>query len=170
MNTEIPIPSAEPEVLVIRHLEFGLEKFRVQDARCNLHQEEGGVWEFVFSARSKGAILRSEELNDTIDAEPHLEATFVIRDGDIGLREGRTIYQPDGYDRVREENITNFLYFSHNSIEELRVELIRVSEDSIDALLTGEAVINGSNGTRPDSKFSLRAKFKRDANLVRSFN
>jgi hypothetical protein len=170
MSTEIPTLSPEQEVLSIRHSEFGLEKFRIQDARCNLYQGDDGIWEFVFKVQSSDALLRSKELDQTSDGKPHLEATFVLPDDKIELSEGRSIYQPDGYDRIRDENITNLYYFSHNSIEELRVELITVTTDTVDARLSGEGVINGSNGTRPDSKFSLQATFTRDPTLERSFS
>lgn len=72
-----------------------------------------------------------------------------------------------GYDYERGENLSNLYYFSHNAIEDVRIKLVDVTDEWIDAELTGETLINGSVGTKPDSKISLRARFQRDKGLRR---
>jgi len=79
------------------------------------------------------------------------------------------IVQAKGYDESRGENLSVLYYFEHNSIEDLRVELVNVTETWIDATVTGSAVVNGSNGIDPDARLSVRSRFIRDSNLRRSF-
>jgi hypothetical protein len=164
---EIASPPVTAGILSIEHLDFGLEQFRVDDASCNLYQSEDGIWEFVVNVSSSAAIKRSKELEDITPAEPNFEATALLHEDHLDLVVGRVITQKEGYDYERDENLSNIYYFSHNSIEELRIEITEVTDEWIDAKLTGSAVINGSNGVDPDSKISLRAKFKRDQSLKR---
>lgn len=156
-----------PDILSIEHMEFGLEQFRISEAACNLYKTETGIWEFVVTVYSEEALIRSKELENIVDALPNFEATALLPDDGLDLIAGKTIAQKEGYDYDRDENLSNIYYFSHNSIEDLRVELLEVTDDWIDAKLMGEALINGSNGSLPDSTISLRTKFKRDKDLRR---
>ena len=110
---------------------------------------------------------RSTELEDIVNAQPNFEATALLPEAELELVAGKIIIQKEGYDYNRDENLSNIYYFSHNSIEDLRIVFIEVTDDWIDAEISGQAVINGSNGNQPDAKISLRAKFKRDKELRR---
>lgn len=160
-------PPAEGDILTIEHMKFGTEKFKVASAACNLYQDADGTWEFVVSVHCKEALLRSKELEEVVHAKPNFEATTVLSPDQLELTKGRVIAQEAGYDYKRQLNITNIYYFSHESIENLRIELLETTDEWIDAKVSGDAIINGSNGTRPDSKISVRAKFKRDNKLKR---
>jgi hypothetical protein len=157
----------QTDVLSIQHMEFGLEQFKVDDARCNLYKDEDGIWEFVVIVSTNEAAKRSAELEDVVNAQPHFEATALLREDELDLVAGKIIVQNAGYDYKRDENLSNIYYFSHESIEDLRIEFIEVADDWIDAELSGRAIINGSNGNQPDAKISLRARFKRDKDLRR---
>jgi hypothetical protein len=163
-------PQAEENVLTIEHMKFGTEKFKVETAACNLYQDKDGTWEFVVGVRCKKALLRSKELEEVTDPEPNFEATVVLPQDQLELTKGRIISQEAGYDYKRRLNITNIYYFSHESIENLRIELLEITDEWIDAKVSGDAVINGSNGTKPDSRISVRARFKRDKNLKRGIS
>lgn len=154
-------------LLSIEHMEFGLEQFKIDDARCNLYKDDDGVWEFVVSVSASKAVKRSSELEDVVNAQPNFEATAILPESELELVVGKVIAQKEGYDYKRDENLSNIYYFSHNSIEDLRIELLEVTDDWIEAELSGQAVINGSNGNEPDAKISLRTKFKRDKELRR---
>lgn len=169
-KAEVQPPSMESNLLLIEHMEFGIESFRVDSARCNLYKNENGIWEFVVDVSTNEAVKRSEKLKDVIHAKPNFEATAILPTDNLALVAGKIIVQKKGYDYSRDEHLSNIYYFNHNSIEDLRIEFIEVTDDWIDAQLTGQAIINGSNGNQPDAKISLRAKFKRDKELKRGIS
>lgn len=155
-------------VLSIEHQEFSLEEFRVEKANYNLYQSErGGVWEFVVKVSSGQSIIRTAALQEILEEpEPSFEATAIVS-GEIELVAGQIISQSAGYDYERGENLSNVYYLMHESLEELQLELIEVTDSWIEMNVSGMAIINGSNGSNPDSKISVRAIFVRDPNLKR---
>lgn len=157
----------ESNLLSIQHMDFGLEQFRIKSARCNLYKDEEGIWEFVVKVSCGEATIRSKELEAIISAKPNFEATAIIPENNISLIPGKILTQKEGYNYDRGENLSNIYYFDHNSIEELKIELTEITEEWIDAKVSGTAVINGSNGTKPDAKISLRCRFERDTELKR---
>jgi len=159
----------EANVLAIQHLRYGCELFAVKEASCNLCHGEDGVLEFVVKVATGPVIQRVKELEGVIDAEPWFEAAAVLPAQDLEIYEGRVIEQAAGYDYSRKENLSNFCYFAHESIEKLRIELHQVTEDWIDATVSGDTTVSGSNGTEPDAEISLRTRFRREKKLKRSF-
>lgn len=151
-------------------MRFGLEQFQIEEALCNLYLHDDGVWEFVINVSTGEAIKRSSELAEIIDPNPNFEATALLSKSDIELHPGKEIFQEAGYDYSRDVNLSNFYYFNHNSIEVLTIRLIEVTDDWIDAEVTGSVIINGSDGINPDSKISLRTRFKRDTDLRRGIS
>jgi hypothetical protein len=170
--TAVPSPvQVEAEatgVLSIQHLKHGLEQFKVKDARCNLYQDKDGVWEFVVNVTSGEETQRAKKLAAAKpDAAPGFEATALLPADDLELVAGRVVTQREAFDHKRSVHLSNMYYFTHNSVEELRVELIEVTDKRIDAKVTGKALVNGDNGMEPDATISVRVKFKRDMELRR---
>lgn len=158
------------DILEINHSEFGIEKFRISAPRYNLYESEDGVWEFIIHLTTSETIQRVQELEDVIDPSPSIEATAVLSKEEINLKEGTHIHQKQGYDYDRDENLSVLYYFSYNSIENLTIEVLKVVQDHIILNVTGETIVNGSNGNDPDAKIYMHeTKFLLDQNLKRSF-
>lgn len=157
----------KPDILFFEHKEFGGEQFQVGACNYNLYQSDDGAWEFVIEVSTTHELKRSSELEKVIHPKPHFEATAVLVSDDLELTKGRIITQVEGYDRTRQENLSNIYYFAHESVEDLRVEILEVAKDWIVAKVTGSALINGSNGTKPDAKLGVKTKFLLDSKLRR---
>jgi hypothetical protein len=162
-----PQASMKPDVLYIEHIHDGLEMFKVVTGRCNLRKAEGEVWEFTVVVQSGEAIQRSEELARVQNTKPHFEATAILQPHDLALKPGRVITQMDSFDRIRQVNLSNYYYWGHDSIVGLKVELIEVSDDWIDALITGTVVVHGFSIDNPEARLSVRTKLRRDNELRR---
>jgi len=155
-------------IFIIVHSEFGTEEFEIKNARYNLHNPEGDIWEFTLSFDTGTAIKRADKLLEIIDARPNFEATAIIAPNDLDLHKGRVIYQKEGYDEDRQEILSNIYYFEHESVDDLRVEIIETRENEILANVTGKGIINGSNGNEPDAEFVLKeVSFIHDKDLFR---
>jgi len=162
-KSKVPSPPIVDDVYSVHYLDAGLEQFKISEASCNLYQDEDGTWEFIVSVFPGEPITRSEH-----GGGPKFEASAVLPADQLALVAGKVIVQKMGYDYDRHQNLSNIYLYSHNSVEDLRIEILEVSEKWIDAKLTGEAILNGGNKGSPDGKFSLRTKFKRDKKLKRS--
>lgn len=154
--------------LTIQHEEFGEELFHIESAKYNLYEVEKDRWEFVIYIDTDSAIKRSKELEKVVHAEPTIEVTAVLNSTESKLRESMTISQKSGYDYSRDEYLSNIYYFSHETVEDFRFEILELKEDYLIAKMEGNCVINGSNGLKPDSKISTTTEFKLDKNLKRT--
>ena len=154
--------------LIILHEEFGEELFHIENAKYNLYEVEKDRWEFVIYIETDTAIKRSKELEKIVHAEPTVEVTAILNSTESKLRETMTISQKSGYDYSRDEYLSNIYYFSHETVEDFRFEILELKEDYLIAKMEGNCVINGSNGLKPDSKISTTTEFKLDKNLKRT--
>ncbi|KXX71143.1 hypothetical protein [Flammeovirga sp. SJP92] len=153
----------------IKHLEFDIEEFKIKDAKYNIYKGEDGVWEMTICFEESTPIKRDKELEKIIDPVPNFEATALLTADTLELKVGRKIYQKEGYDNEREENLSNVYYFEHSSVEELEIELLDVNETWMKANVKGKTLINGSNGNLPDADFLIQNTiFKLDKTLERS--
>lgn len=168
-HSQMKPPTFETGVLSIEHMKYGLEKFQIEDARYNIHQESDGTWELVIKVETGKAIVRSPELEAVTDTNPSLEVAVVLPAKDLVLRPGRTFLQPAGYDQQHEKNLTSFYYFNHAQVEDLRVEIHSAAESWVDLEFSGAAIANGSSGMNPDSRVGFRARCFHDKSLERSF-
>ncbi|MDR6784988.1 hypothetical protein ABIE26_003686 [Pedobacter africanus] len=156
------------DIFVILHSKFGAEEFEIKNARYNLYNPEGNIWEFTLSFDTSAAIKRADKLEKVIDVKPNFEATVIIPPNDLDLQKGRLIYQKEGYDYEREEILSNIYYFEHQSVDDLRIEIVEIKEDKILANVTGKGIVNGSNGNEPDAEFILKeVSFTHDKELFR---
>lgn len=163
--------SMENNILEINHSEFGVEKFEITEPTYNLYKSESGIWEFTLSLKTSKSINRVKELKELVDAEPYFETTAIMSESELKLVEGNTITQKQGYDYDRDENLSIFYYFDYNSIEDLEIELLEVTEDYIIVNIKGRTIINGSDGNNPDSDLFIgKTKFLLDRKLERSFS
>jgi hypothetical protein len=166
--SQVPVEAEATGLLSIQHLKHGLEQFKVKDARCNLYQHKDGVWEFVVKVVGGEATRRAKKLEEArADAMPKFEATALLPADELELVAGRVVTQREAFDHKRNVHLSNLYYFTHNSVDDLRVELIEVTDEWIDARVTGKALVNGDDGMEPDATISVRVKFKRDKELRR---
>lgn len=157
----------QTDILTIEHLQFGEEQFEIECAAYNLYEGGDGIWEFVVKVTTGDAIMRTDELKDLVDAKPWFEATSIMEADDLALSAGDVIVQEQGYDYERDQNLSNFYYFRHESVEDLSFVIHEVSDTEIDATLTGQTIINGSSGNTCDSRITLRTRFLKDDSLRR---
>jgi hypothetical protein len=152
-------------IFEIRHLEFGIEEFQITSAQYNIYQTDDNYWELTFPLK------RSEKLKEVIDAKPHFEVTAVLSSDNLKLEAGKTIYQKEGYDYERDEHLSNIYYFAHESIEDVEINIVEFESEWLIANIKGIAIINGSNGNKPDAELSVHnTKFHLDENLTRGIS
>lgn len=158
------------DVLTLQIVELGREEFRIGEATYNQVREKDGVWEFVLRVQTAGQLLRVPELEEVIHTEVFLEASVALGAAAIALRPGMILHiQPGGSDPVRGVNLAIFHYFNWESIESMSVEICEVLPEAIVARLSDRTIVNGHNGTDPDTQFTLQTKFSLDPKLQRSF-
>jgi hypothetical protein len=162
-NQELPA-NLTNDLLYILHDRHGLETFRAGDARCNLKRTDG-AWEFTLVAKGIEPVQRPEKLKELVDARPNFEVTAILPPDNLELKPGRVIIQKDSFDFTREETLTAFYYFAHETIENVRIELLAVTDEWIEAKVTAVATIYAFS---PDTKIALITRFKRDPDLGRS--
>jgi hypothetical protein len=156
------------DIFIIAHSEFGMEEFEIKNARYNICEAEENIWEFTLSFDTQAALKRADKLEAIIEAKPNFEATAILASNELDLWEGRIILQEEGYDEEREEILSNIYYFSHESVDDLRIEILAVNKDEILVNLSGKGIVNRSNGNEPDAIFTLNAvKFIQDKKLTR---
>ncbi len=163
-------PTLEPPTpiegtLTVLHVKFGIEEFDIQTARFNVYETSDGEVVFIVHVET-GACTKSSEFHETISLSPFIEAATPLAPGDFPLVPGKLIHQLEGYDRDRGVHLTNMYYGSHNNIDDLRIKIHSASQETIEASITGCAVVNGSLYTDPDAWFSVRGNFLRDRELV----
>ncbi|HQU85643.1 MAG TPA: hypothetical protein PKY59_21085 [Pyrinomonadaceae bacterium] len=163
--------ASKESVFEINHSKFGTEEFHIVSAKYNIYRVADNIWEFVVSFKTDKSLLRTKELEKLLDAKPNFEAAVLLSSGDIELKEGKSIFQKEGYDYERDENLSNIYYFEHNSVEELSIDIIELSKEWIALNINGKAIIVGSNGVNPDANLKIvNTKFYLDNNLFRSFS
>ena len=159
-------PTPCESVLAFNHVAFGREEFEVDSARFNIYDSDDGVAEFTVVV-SAGKCLKPSELQDVATGNPWFEATAIVANSDLELHPRLVIRQDEGYDYCREINLSNIFYLSHSNVEDLKIEILNVGETSIEAIITGSAVINGSLLTNPDARFSLHTELRHDEGVER---
>lgn len=160
-QSEAPSPAMESGVLVIHYPGAGEDKFSVDEARFNLSQSDEGIWEFVINVTTDKALARSKHLEMIDDPQPNFEATALLKPDNLALPAGKIITQPKGYDPKRKEILSNFYYFSHESVEDLKVSILDSEADWIEAEVEGKVRLKG------EARIELRTKFQRDPSLKR---
>jgi hypothetical protein len=153
--------------LYIEHNKYGQEIFNIDNARYSFFQRGENLWEFIVALETTTAVQRSKEL-EKLGGQPNLEVSILLRKLPL-IEKGAILEQKQGYDDALEENLTAFYYFEHESIENLKIEIFDMTKEWIDAQLTGETNVNGSDWRNPDAKVVVRTKFKIDNTLRRSF-
>lgn len=153
-------------IFTIIHEEFGDEKFEISAPRYNICKTDGGICEFTLNFNTGQALKRAPELEELIDAKPHFEATAIVS-LDFALEKGAIVAQNEGYDYDRDEHLSNIYYFEHNSVEQLCVKVEDVFETSVRLQVSGKAIVNGSNGMKPDADLLIDAVFEYDSDLER---
>jgi hypothetical protein len=157
------------DLLWIEHSAYGVETFCVGVARFNVYRRDDGRWELVLDISTSRDVSRSARLEEMCDrALPHIEASLLLH-SEPALAKSTVIVQQRGYDAESNENLTQLFYFGHESIEEMRVELVDVANGCIDADVSGLTIVNGSNKGAPDAKFCVRTRLVHDVRLRRSF-
>lgn len=157
--------------LIIKHLEFEEEKFQIINPVYNINKRTDGVFEFTIGFDTNNALKRDTELKKVVNSNPNFEATAIISADDQKLKEGQVVFQKEGYDYDIDENLSVLYYFGHESVEELRVEILDIDEKWIIVNIQGKAIVNGSNGDFPDAElFVYKTKFYRDNEFARGFS
>ena len=110
--------------LAIQHEEFGEELFHIESANYNLYKVEGNRWEFVINIETDRAIKRAKELEKVVHAEPTIEITAILNSDKPELTKSMIISQKSGYDYERDEYLSNIYYFSHETVEDFRFEIL----------------------------------------------
>ncbi len=164
----ISMKNDKQDELTIQHEEFGEELFHIENAKYNLYEVEKKRREFVIYIETDYPIKRSKELEKVVHAKPTMEVTAILNSAKPKLTETMVISQKSGYDYSRDEYLSNIYYFSHETVEDFRFEILELKEGSLIAKMNGICVINGSNGLNPDSKISTTTEFKFDKNLKRT--
>lgn len=155
-------------ILHLNHAELGKEEFSIVNPRYNLYQSEDGIREFVIAFETDRAIKRVKELEEVIDPLPNFEATVLMPSGTAKLIPGSKLLQPEGYDYQRDEHLSNFYYFSHDSVEALEVEILEAIGDNLRITVKGKTIVNGSNGNEPDTNLLIESVvFRYDKGLER---
>ncbi|WP_196888989.1 hypothetical protein [Aureivirga sp. CE67] len=140
--------------LEIIHSEFGIEEFEINKPIYNIYKSSDS-WELVLYFKCDKAIKRSKKLEEIIDVKPNFEISFTLDDENLNLEKGTTFFSLEGYDYDKDEYLTNLYYFEHNTIDNLKLEVLEKKNNSLTVNIEGEAIINGSNGNKPDSKLKV---------------
>ena len=155
-------------IFEIKHSKFGVEEFQINSARYNHYQTDVDYWELVFYLEANNPIKRSEKLIEVIDAKPNFEVTAISFIENFTLEAGKTIYQKEGCDYERDEHLSNVYYFAHESIDNVEIEIVKIEKELLVANIKGIAVINGSNGNKPDAELNVyNTTFHLDKSLTR---
>jgi len=159
------------DIFEIIHLKFGKEEFCIVSPKYNLYSPADNIWEFLVSFKTGKPLIRAKELDRLIDARPDFEAAVVLSSDNTDLKAGVKFFQKEGYDYKREENLSNIYYFEHNSVEEISIDVIEITNEWIALNITGKAIITGTNGIKPDGELKIfNTKFYLDKNMTRSFS
>jgi hypothetical protein len=157
-------PAVQPELLHIFH-EEGLELFPLSRSVYNHYSAEDGRTLFVLQVRCGKAKIGIEEFEDLFHPEPWFEVILHRPVEEASLPVGAVLTLPVGYDYEYDENITNFYYASHTSIEEIRLEVISWTDGRARMRLDG--LTGGAHGDA-DTRIALEADFTRDKSMRRS--
>ena len=156
------------DIFEIQHSNFGNEEYFISNANYNIYQTEEGIWEFVICFETSKAVKRADKLAERTTVLQNFEATAVLDPKDIKLETGKIIIQKQGYDEDREEYLSNFYYFEHNSVEELEIKIVAYHADYIIINAIGKAIVSRSNGNEPDSELVIHStRFQLDKELER---
>ncbi len=160
----------DTETVSLIHDEFGKEEFSIANASYNLTEVEQDLWEFTICFETEESIIRVPQLEEAIsDPKPHFEATALLNASSIELFDGKVIEQTESWDYDREENLSNVYYFEHANLENLKVEILKYTDEFIKVLVSGRTLINGSNGNNPDATIETTPlTLKKDKTLERS--
>ena len=158
----------DKNIFEIRYVKYGVEEFEMIEPEYNLHKTDDGSWEFIVCFEKAKVIKRVKELEEVIDAEIHFEVTAVISADDLELKVGKVITQKEGYDYKRDINLSNIYYFEHEPVENLRIELVEVSQNYIIINLIAETVISDYRSGKPDAKLYIeKGKFNLNKKRIR---
>ena len=158
--------SPAPDLLHVFHAE-GLESFPPLRSVFNYYTAEDGRRLFVIHLRCGKPLIQIEEFRTVFHPEPWLEVIFHRSGEEAELSAGEVLALPVGYDYKHNENITNFCYASHDSIEELKLMVKSWDGDRTRLQLSG---LTGAAHGSKDTKISFDIEFSRDTDLRRSFN
>lgn len=156
--------------LVIHHPKNVQEIFAITNAKYNLYQVDD-IWEFALYFKTSKAITRAPALEEVIDAKPNFEATAILPGDALNLETGKVIIQKQGYDDERDEHLSNFYYFEHESIEDLEIELLEVHKEFIKVQVKGKTYVNSYVSKTPDTElFIASGVFMLDPNFKRGIS
>ncbi len=156
-------------LLHLNHHDLGTEEFSITNPRYNLYQSDDGIREFVIAFETDRAVKRVKELEEVIDPLPNFEATVLIPAHKTEPGPGSRLEQAEGYDYERDEHLSNFYYFSHDSIEALEVEILEAIGHDLRMTVKGKTIVNGSNGNEPDADLLVESViFRHDGDLERA--
>lgn len=153
-------------MLRIRHKE-GIEEYPSVRSVYNVATRDSGESEFIIRADFGPASRSIKRFQDLFHPKPWLEIVVPSRYFSGKLESGNTILMPEGYDYVNGENITNFLYASHESVEKISIKILEFSEERSVLLISG---LTGAAHGAADTKIEVNAVFTRDNTLKRSFS
>jgi len=156
----------QENLLIILINELGEEQFEIVNAAYNIHQSEDEIWEFIIVFETGKSLKRIQELEEIIDAQANFEASIVLKKNQIEITKNKVFLQTSGYDEKRDENLTNFYYFAHYSIENIEVQ-----KNWIKAELKAETTVNNYVRGKPDAQLIITTtKFFLNKGLERSFS
>ena len=147
----------------------GVESYKVEMASCNSYQREGAT-EAVFVVTTSGcnaSLLDTEGLRAT----PSIEIGFRTCEPLSSIFNAGAKYSnlPE-YDEDLEEWMTNLYYCEHQGIDNVTVEIESVDSGTVMATIEGTTTdVNYYDGSKPDTTVLVRAVFKRQENLEKSF-
>lgn len=157
--------------LQIAHQAFENECFEIKSATYNYYKiENSDCIEFVFKIDLENEIHRDKTLQESFPGLPDLEVSAIIQSSDFTLEKGTKIVQAFGYDEERQENLSVLYYFSHNSVENLQLEIVACNESSIKVHIKGESAIHSGDWQNPDATIYATTWLSRNHQLSRSFN
>lgn len=160
----------EENILTIQHKNFDEEKFEVIDAEYNIYQNEDKIWELFLIFDTDKPLKRDKKLESVLNAEPNFGASILLDKNEIKLTENKTFFQKSGYDYEREEYLTNFYYFSHETIENLEVKILEIQKYGMKAIVKGEVIVNDYGSNEPDAQINITANFFLNKDIERDFH
>ena len=132
----------------------GLKEYVVKEAECGIHSEEPGAFFLTFTC------LASPDYGN----DPYIEVSLLFsKDPTAAIVPGKVF--PVVLQRNAHDTLQSMRYNSvWEDFENATITINSVAKGYIDATMTG---IDGAGG---GSKVSVRAKFRRIANMQRSFS
>jgi len=131
-------------------------KYQVTESDYNIYENEGMMW-ITFYCKAGIELLPSEHGNP----EPWVEISIPYKSDQFPSIDVDSILTGDAYDTVRDENLTNIYFFTHEGFEKPQIQIIDKQGDRIKAKI--------NDNSKDPRSITLLAEFTLNPDRSKSF-